>query len=126
MKKKILAFLLALSMVFSTAMPVAAEGEFATAVQNVEAQVEEPAPEVQDAEVTNDNSAEEAATVEPAENVPAQQEEEISNANGVLTYTVNEDGTSCTITDCDESVSGALEIPGEIDGYKVTKIGAYS
>ena len=41
---------------------------------------------------------------------------------GLLTYTVNDDGISCAIRDCDESVSGTYEIPEEIDGYKVTKI----
>ena len=41
---------------------------------------------------------------------------------GLLTYTVNDDGTSCAIRDCDESVSGTYEMPEEIDGYKVTKI----
>ena len=39
-----------------------------------------------------------------------------------LTYAVNDDGVSCAIRDCDESVSGTYEIPEEIDGYKVTKI----
>ena len=41
---------------------------------------------------------------------------------GLLIYTVNDDGTSCAIRDCEESVSGTYEIPEEIDGYKVTKI----
>ena len=41
---------------------------------------------------------------------------------GLLTYAVNDDGVSCAIRDCDESVSGTYEIPEEIDGYKVTKI----
>lgn len=41
---------------------------------------------------------------------------------GLLIYTVNDDGTSCAIRDCEESVSGTYEIPEEIDGYKVTKL----
>ena len=41
---------------------------------------------------------------------------------GLLTYTVNDDGISCAIRDCEESVSGTYEIPEEIDGYKVTEI----
>ena len=48
---------------------------------------------------------------------------------GPLTYRVNEyDDTACSITDCDPSVSGSLEIPAEIDGYIVTEIanGAFS
>lgn len=42
---------------------------------------------------------------------------------GVLTYVVNLDGTSCTITDCDETVTGTVVIPEKIDGYSVTTIG---
>lgn len=42
---------------------------------------------------------------------------------GPLNYSVNEDGTTCTVTDCDESISGAFEIPSKIDGYTVTEIG---
>lgn len=49
-------------------------------------------------------------------------EEVIVGTYGVLSYKVNQDGTSCSITDCDESAEGELEIPKEIDGYKVTGI----
>lgn len=113
MKKKILAFLLALSMVFSTAMPVAAEGgaSFTDSNQNVEVQVEEPQ------ESAGDSPAEETAATAQMEEEPSQQDEALTNTNGVLTYSVSEDGTSCTITDCDDSASGTLEIPKEIDGY---------
>lgn len=41
---------------------------------------------------------------------------------GPLTYTVSAQG-EITITDCDESASGELVIPEEIDGYPVVKIG---
>ena len=51
-------------------------------------------------------------------------QEAITGTYGVLSYTVNDDGTSCSITDCDTSAEGELEIPEEIDGYKVTSIGA--
>ena len=50
-------------------------------------------------------------------------QEAITGTYGVLRYTVNDDGTSCSITDCDTSAKGELEIPEEIDGYKVTTIG---
>lgn len=50
-------------------------------------------------------------------------QEAITGTYGVLSYTVNDDGTSCSITDCDTSAKGELEIPEEIDGYKVTTIG---
>lgn len=42
---------------------------------------------------------------------------------GRLSYDENADGT-IKITDCDESASGKLEIPAEIDGKPVTGIGA--
>ena len=44
---------------------------------------------------------------------------------GKLSYDENADGT-IKITDCDESASGKLEIPAEIDGKPVTGIGAYA
>ena len=44
---------------------------------------------------------------------------------GKLSYDENADGT-IKITDCDESVSGKLEIPAEIDGKPVVGIGAYA
>ena len=40
---------------------------------------------------------------------------------GDLSYLVNSDNT-VTITDCDESASGELEIPAEIDGKPVTEV----
>ena len=48
--------------------------------------------------------------------------DDMMGKEGLLTYAVNDDGVSCAIRDCDESVSGTYEIPEEIDGYKVTKI----
>ena len=41
---------------------------------------------------------------------------------GALTYSVNEDGATCTITDCDDSTSGELIIPEQLDNYIVTGI----
>ena len=40
---------------------------------------------------------------------------------GIYTYTTS--GTTATITDCKTSASGAIEIPGTINGYTVTAIG---
>lgn len=42
---------------------------------------------------------------------------------GSLVYSVNEDGETCSITDCDANAAGAIVIPSEIDGYAVTGIG---
>lgn len=46
------------------------------------------------------------------------------NQAGPLYYSVNEDGTTCRIIDCDQSISGDFEIPSEIDGYPVIEIGS--
>lgn len=43
---------------------------------------------------------------------------------GPLTYSVNEDETTCTVVDCDDNASGDLDIPSTLDGYTVTKIGS--
>lgn len=43
---------------------------------------------------------------------------------GYLTYTVT--NGEATITDCDESITGELIIPAQIDGYPVTRIGEYA
>lgn len=40
-------------------------------------------------------------------------------------YTLNERGEAC-IVDCDRYISGNVEIPDELDGHKVTAIGAYA
>lgn len=51
-------------------------------------------------------------------------EEAPANPEGILqylTYTIEND--EVTITDCDETVSGDIEIPATIEGYPVTKIG---
>lgn len=45
---------------------------------------------------------------------------------GVLTYTYDISKGQATIIDCDESVSGELEIPAQIDGYKVVGIDSYA
>lgn len=42
---------------------------------------------------------------------------------GSLSYTINEDGETCSITACDTNTAGSIEIPSEIDGYVVTEIG---
>ncbi len=42
---------------------------------------------------------------------------------GKLTFSINEDGESYSVTDCDKSISGALTIPNEFNGKSVTKIG---
>ncbi len=39
-----------------------------------------------------------------------------------LYYRINEDGTSVTITDCDETASGAITIPDKIENLPVTRI----
>ena len=41
-----------------------------------------------------------------------------------LAYTINKDGETCTITGIGSCTDTNLIIPNEIDGYKVTKIGA--
>ena len=67
-----------------------------------------------------------SATPETAVTQETQTEDDqkaITGTYGVLSYTVNDDGTSCSITDCDTSAKGELEIPEKIDGYKVTIIG---
>lgn len=48
---------------------------------------------------------------------------ETSDTATAFTYTVNEDGTTCTITGFSGKESGDLVIPAVIDGYTVTVIG---
>ena len=45
---------------------------------------------------------------------------------GPYTYTVNPDGASVTITDCQTNTTGAIEIPATIADLSVTKIGDYA
>ena len=73
------------------------------------------------AEAMPQRATPETAAVQELETQSA--EDAITGTYGVLTYTVNEDGTSCTIKACDTAAEGELEIPEEIDGYKVTGIG---
>ena len=73
------------------------------------------------AEAMPQRATPETAAVQELETQSA--EDAITGTHGVLTYTVNDDGTSCSITDCDGAAKGELEIPEEIDGYKVTTIG---
>ena len=40
-----------------------------------------------------------------------------------LTFTLNGDGTEYSVTDCDQSASGSLEIPSTYNGLPVTSIG---
>lgn len=42
---------------------------------------------------------------------------------GVLTYTIDTDQKTVTITDCAEDASGSVVVPAMIDGYPVTNIG---
>ncbi len=44
-----------------------------------------------------------------------------SKAEGIFAYSVN--GNNATITNCNKSTSGKLEIPSTIDGYQVVAIG---
>ena len=73
------------------------------------------------AEAMPQRATPETAAVQELETQSA--EDAITGTYGVLTYTVNKDGTSCTIKACDTAAEGKLEIPEEIDGYKVTGIG---
>ncbi|MBR0112762.1 MAG: leucine-rich repeat domain-containing protein [Clostridia bacterium] len=43
-----------------------------------------------------------------------------------FTFTVNETESTAEITDCDQSVTGILEIPSEIYSYTVTSLGSYA
>lgn len=54
---------------------------------------------------------------------PTIQESETSIGSEGLAYTVNEDGTSCTITGIGTCVDSHVIIPKFIDGYTVTTIG---
>ena len=44
----------------------------------------------------------------------------------VLTFTLNDDGVSYSVTDCDTAAEGELTIPAEYEGLPVTGIGAYA
>lgn len=44
--------------------------------------------------------------------------------SGKYTYTVNEDGSTCTITNCSVKNAEVLEIPETLDGYTVTAFNA--
>ena len=44
-------------------------------------------------------------------------------ATDYLTFNLNSDGASYTITDCDTAYSGVMSIPGDYDGLPVTAIG---
>ncbi|MGM9734369.1 MAG: leucine-rich repeat domain-containing protein, partial [Prevotella sp.] len=100
-RHKWIAGLLSAAMVLSLALPAAAE---ALSYASPETAVQEQAkPAVQEEE--------------------AELYDATAGTYGDLTYTVNSDGATCTITGCNTSASGALVIPETIDGYRVTSIG---
>ena len=43
-----------------------------------------------------------------------------------LTFSLTGDGTEYSVTDCQESASGSLDIPEEYNGLPVTSIGDYA
>ena len=43
-----------------------------------------------------------------------------------LTFTLNSDNTSYTVSDCDQFASGSLVIPSTYDGLPVIRVGSYA
>lgn len=72
-------------------------------------------------------AADTAAPEDAVRLMTAAEEIELSTASteygDYLYYETNSDGTEITITECDTSASGALDIPAQINGLPVTAIG---
>ena len=112
MKKRWLAMTLAAAMTVSAAVPVfAEEAPIAT---------EETARYAEEMQVGIPTEETAQVVEEPAEQYA---DDAQTGSEGNLTYKVNKDGKTCTITDCSTSASEELVIPGTINGYQVTSIG---
>lgn len=116
MKKRVLAVILSLTMVANISVPAMA--------QNIDSAQQEEISTVDqgdDSDTQDDFYAEKSAIqkmLKEKEEIVARSNE----SNGIL-YTVNADGETCTITDCNRGGTGTLVVPDTVDGYKVTIIG---
>ena len=128
MNKRMLAIAMAFSMTFNASMPILAEPEEKEFSIEENANSEETISSEETKEIEKEN------VIKNQEEIKVQNdgitESSIEKYNigdsfkiGMLSYQINEDGSSCTVIGCDENVSSELEIPEFVNGYQVTTIG---
>lgn len=116
MKKRLLSFILACSMVFNSSIPILANSEEENYIEKNEIEKTEQEKNSLDSE---EKTQLESNEMEAVENEIKAGE---SFTEGVLTYKISEDGKSCSIVSCEKEASGSLNIPESIDGITVNKI----
>lgn len=86
--------------------------------------------ETDDGNATNELAMQKSMTQEE-QKIDSSQEETPRNAQsadgtfteGLVTYQVNDDQTTCTIVEADRTRTDAIVIPEKVRGYKVTVVG---